>query len=110
MIPSIAGGGEVRRSDLRVADYVAELDGLVLGAERTSARHVRKTASRPAWTGDRVRANTYEIDLLEDSRRPEARARRCRGLQLINVACGGTVCPEPGPASSDGRRTSRSRA
>ena len=68
MIPSIAGGGELRRTDVRVAHYVAELDGLVLqGGADVSPVTYGETASRPDWSGDRVR-DMYEIDLLQEVR------------------------------------------
>jgi gamma-glutamyl-gamma-aminobutyrate hydrolase PuuD len=92
MIPSIAGGGVLRRGDLHVADYVAELDGLVLqGGADVSPVTYGETAGHPDWSGDRVR-DTYEIDLLEEfaaAGKPVLGV--CRGLQLINVACGGTL-------------------
>src|SRR5687768_2612578 len=54
MIPSITGGGVLRRGDLHVADYVAELDGLVLqGGADVSPVSYGETASRPDWNGDR---------------------------------------------------------
>ena len=92
MIPSIAGGGVLRRGDVRVADYVAELDGLVLqGGADVSPVTYGEMPSRPDWNGDRVR-DMYEIDLLQEfaaAGKPVLGV--CRGLQLINVACGGTL-------------------
>ncbi|MCC7487723.1 MAG: type 1 glutamine amidotransferase [Burkholderiales bacterium] len=92
MIPSITGGGLLRRGNLRIADYVAELDGLVLqGGADVSPLTYGETAKRPEWDGDRVR-DMYEIDLLQEF----ASAGKpvlgiCRGMQLINVAFGGTL-------------------
>jgi len=92
MIPSIAGEGPLRRGDVRVRDYVSELDGLVLqGGADVSPVTYGETPARPDWTGDRVR-DMYEIDLLQEfaaSGKPVLGV--CRGLQLINVAHGGTL-------------------
>jgi putative glutamine amidotransferase len=92
MIPSIAGGGLLRRGNLRIADYVAELDGLVLqGGADVSPRTYGETAMRREWEGDRVR-DLYEIDLLQEFiARGKPVLGICRGLQLINVAHGGTL-------------------
>jgi len=92
MIPSIAGGSLLRRGNLRIADYVAELDGLVLqGGADVSPLTYGETALKPEWKGDRVR-DMYEIDLLQEfisAGKPVLGI--CRGLQLINVAFGGTL-------------------
>ena len=92
MIPSIEGGGLIRRGNIRVADYVAELDGLVLqGGSDVSPLTYGETPLRPEWKGDRVR-DMYEIDLLQEfvsAGKPVLGI--CRGLQLINVAFGGTL-------------------
>jgi putative glutamine amidotransferase len=92
MIPSVTEDGLLRRGNLRIADYVAELDGLVLqGGADVSPLTYGETAKRPDWTGDRVR-DMYEIDLLQEF----ASAGKpvlgiCRGMQLINVAFGGSL-------------------
>ena len=92
MIPSIEGGGIVRRSSIRVADYVAELDALVLqGGADVSPLTYGEQPLRPEWSGDRIR-DMYEIDLLHEfvaAGKPVLGI--CRGLQLINVAFGGTL-------------------
>ena len=92
MVPSIAGSGELKRADVRVAHYVAELDGLVLqGGADVSPVTYGERPGRPEWGGDRVR-DMYEIDLLQEfvaAGKPVLGV--CRGLQLINVACGGTL-------------------
>jgi gamma-glutamyl-gamma-aminobutyrate hydrolase PuuD len=92
MVPSIAGNGLLRRGNIRVADYVEELDGLVLqGGADVSPLTYGETPLKPAWTGDRVR-DLYEIDLLQEFvSRGKPVLGICRGLQLINVAFGGTL-------------------
>ncbi|MBM3357704.1 MAG: gamma-glutamyl-gamma-aminobutyrate hydrolase family protein [Candidatus Rokubacteria bacterium] len=92
MVPSIAGGGLLRRGNVRVADYVAELDALVLqGGADVSPLTYGDQALKPEWEGDRVR-DMYEMDLVQEfiaAGKPVLGI--CRGLQLINVAFGGTL-------------------
>ncbi len=92
MIPSIEGGGLIRRGNIRIADYVAELDGLLLqGGTDVSPLTYGETSLKPEWDGDRIR-DMYEIDLLQEfvsAGKPVLGI--CRGLQLINVAFGGTL-------------------
>jgi putative glutamine amidotransferase len=92
MLPSIEGGGLIRRGNIRIADYVAELDGLVLqGGADVSPLTYGETPLKPEWEGDRIR-DMYEIDLLQEfvsAGKPVLGI--CRGLQLINVAFGGTL-------------------
>jgi putative glutamine amidotransferase len=92
MIPSIEGGGLLRRGNIRIADYVDALDGLVLqGGADVSPLTYGETPLKPEWDGDRIR-DMYEIDLLQEfvaARKPVLGI--CRGLQLINVAYGGTL-------------------
>lgn len=92
MVPSIVGGGLLRRGNIRIADYVAELDGLVLqGGADVSPHTYGETPVRPEWAGDRVR-DMYEIDLLQEfAACGKSVLGICRGLQLINVAYGGTL-------------------
>lgn len=92
MIPSIEGGGLLRRGNIRIADYVEALDGLVLqGGADVSPLTYGETPLKPQWNGDRIR-DMYEIDLLQEfisAGRPVLGV--CRGLQLINVAFSGTL-------------------
>jgi len=92
MIPSIEGGGLLRRGNIRIADYVEALDGLVLqGGADVSPLTYGETPLKPEWNGDRIR-DMYEIDLLQEfvsAGKPVLGI--CRGLQLINVAFGGTL-------------------
>src|SRR6185295_18965470 len=79
-------------NSLSLADYAAELDGLVLqGGTDISPRMYGEEPLRPEWAGDPER-DRYEIELLErflESGKPVLGI--CRGQQLINVALGGTL-------------------
>lgn len=92
MIPSIESGGLLRRGDIRIADYVEALDGLVLqGGADVSPLTYGELPLKSEWEGDRIR-DTYEIDLLEEFKSAGKPVLGiCRGLQLINVAFGGTL-------------------
>jgi putative glutamine amidotransferase len=92
MIPSIEGGGLLRRGNIRIADYVDALDGLLLqgGADVSPVTYGEQPINE-LWNGDRIR-DMYEIDLLQEfvaAGKPVLGV--CRGLQLINVAFGGTL-------------------
>jgi putative glutamine amidotransferase len=97
MFPSIGVGDVIRRGNIRIADYVAELDALVLqGGADVSPLTYSETALRHDWEGDRVR-DLYEIELLQEFvavGKPVLGV--CRGLQLINVAFGGTLFQDIG--------------
>jgi len=84
--------GETARGDVTVADYAHWLDGLVLhGGADIWPGHYGEQPMRPEWVGDRQR-DLYEIALLqafEAARKPVFGI--CRGLQLINVAHGGSL-------------------
>ena len=92
MIPSIQGGGLLRRGNIRIADYVDALDGLVLqGGADVSPLTYGEQPIKAQWNGDGIR-DRYEIDLLHEfvaAGKPVLGI--CRGLQLINVAFGGTL-------------------
>jgi len=79
-------------SALSLADYAAELDGLVLqGGSDVSPRTYGEEPIRPEWAGDPGR-DRYELELLDrflESGKPVLGI--CRGQQLINVAMGGTL-------------------
>ena len=84
--------GDTARGDVTLADYAGWLDGLVMhgGADVWPGSYGEEPL-RPEWRGDRIR-DEYEIALVKAF----AAAGKpvfgiCRGLQLINVAYGGTL-------------------
>ena len=90
MIP--APSGDTFRGDVTPADYAQWLDGLVLhgGADVWPGSYGEEPL-RPEWAGDRVR-DEYEIALVKAfSAAGKPVFGICRGLQLINVAHGGTL-------------------
>jgi len=95
MIPSPTG--ETARGDVTFADYAQWLDGLVLhGGADVWPGSYGETPLKEAWTGDRNR-DEYEIALVHAfvaAGKPVFGI--CRGLQLINVAYGGTLYQDVG--------------
>lgn len=92
MIPTMGANVELRRSELSVHDVVEAMDGLVLqGGADVAPESYGEAPMRPEWAGDRVR-DLYEIELLwEFIIQGKPVLGICRGAQLINVACGGTL-------------------
>lgn len=90
MIPPVTG--DTARGDVSLADYAQWLDGLVMhGGADVWPGSYGETPARPEWRGDRIR-DEYEIALVKsfvDAGKPVFGI--CRGLQLINVAFGGTL-------------------
>ena len=90
MVP--APSGDTFRGDVAVADYAHALDGIVMhgGADVWPGSYGEEPL-RPEWTGDRVR-DEYEMALVRAfSAAGKPVFGICRGLQLINVAHGGTL-------------------
>ncbi|MBE7427153.1 MAG: gamma-glutamyl-gamma-aminobutyrate hydrolase family protein [Ideonella sp.] len=90
MVPSPLG--DTSRGTVGFDDYAAWLDGLVLmGGSDMWPGHYGEEPLKPQWAGDRVR-DEYETAL---ARAFIARAKPvfgvCRGLQVLNVAFGGTL-------------------
>jgi len=90
VIPSPEGA--TRRGDVALREYAELLDGLVMqgGVDMWPGSYGQEPL-KPEWSGDRVR-DDYEIALLRafvDAGKPVLGV--CRGLQVINVAFGGTL-------------------
>jgi putative glutamine amidotransferase len=82
-----------------VAELVAALDGLVLsGGSDVAPRSYGEQAERADWEGDYVR-DQYEIALIEEClARDKPVLGVCRGIQVLNVALGGTLYQDIGTA------------
>ena len=97
MVPSPDGSTRRPGSKATVAAYAEELDGLVLmGGADVCPESYGEKALRPEWSGDRIR-DDYEIALYRafaDAGKPVLGV--CRGLQVINVAHGGTLYQDLG--------------
>ena len=84
--------GETARGDVTLAHYADWLDGVVMhGGADVWPGSYGEAPLRQAWEGDRVR-DLYDLAVVEAF----AQAGKpifgiCRGLQLINVAFGGTL-------------------
>ncbi|HSB23113.1 MAG TPA: type 1 glutamine amidotransferase [Burkholderiaceae bacterium] len=90
MVPSPLG--DTSRGTVGFDDYAAWLDGLVLmGGSDVWPGHYGEEPLKPQWAGDRIR-DEYETAL---ARAFIARAKPvfgvCRGLQVLNVAFGGSL-------------------
>jgi len=90
MIPSPEG--ETRKGDATLAHFAQWLDGLVLeGGSDLWPGSYGETPLAQQWSGDRIR-DEYERALVAAfiaERKPVFGV--CRGLQLLNVAFGGTL-------------------
>lgn len=92
MIPAFEADSLVQRSDLNLRNYVDALDGLVLqGGNDVAPLSYGESALDARWQGDAVRDH-YEMELIHafvDAGKPVFGI--CRGLQVLNVAFGGTL-------------------
>jgi putative glutamine amidotransferase len=90
MIPSPTGA--TQRGDVTLDHYAQWLDGLVLhGGADVSPLSYGEKPIQEKWAGDRIR-DEYEIDLVAAfERHGKPVFGVCRGLQLLNVAYGGTL-------------------
>lgn len=92
MVPTVEHGGTLSELALSVDDYVAALDALVLqGGADIDPRAYGEAPSELLGSTDAAR-DRFELDLL----RAFVAAGKpvlgiCRGMQLINVAFGGTL-------------------
>ena len=84
--------GATARGDVTLADYAGWLDGLVMhGGSDVWPGSYGEEPLQDAWIGDRIR-DLYDLALVEafeQAGKPIFGV--CRGLQLINVAFGGTL-------------------
>jgi len=92
MIPTLVESTPNRRAMVTAAHYAQQLDGLLLqGGADVDPRTYGEPPIRPEWSGDQVR-DRYELSLLRafiEQGKPVFGI--CRGMQLINVAYGGTL-------------------
>ncbi len=84
--------GETQRGDVKLSHYAQWLDGVVMhgGADVWPGSYGEEPL-KDAWIGDRIR-DLYDLALVEafeQAGKPIFGV--CRGLQLINVAFGGTL-------------------
>ena len=90
MIPSPAG--ETQRGDVTLEHYAQWLDGLVLeGGSDVSPGSYGETPLQEKWSGDRVRDEYEKALVAAFGRAGKPVLGVCRGLQLLNVAFGGTL-------------------
>ena len=87
LIPSVA-----HDSPLPMAKQVQDLDALVLqGGSDVSPTTYGEAPLKPEWAGDHVR-DLYEMSLIREFVRVGKPVLGiCRGLQILNVAYGGTL-------------------
>lgn len=92
MVPSVVQGGELMRSNIRLRDYAQYLDGLILqGGADVSPHAYGEEPLRPEWSGDPVR-DAYELELVHEFMEAgKPILGICRGMQLLNVALGGSL-------------------
>ncbi|MCZ8251606.1 MAG: gamma-glutamyl-gamma-aminobutyrate hydrolase family protein [Hylemonella sp.] len=92
MVPSVVQGGELIRSNIRLRDYAQYLDGLILqGGADVSPRAYGEEPLRSEWSGDPVR-DAYELELVHEFMEAgKPILGICRGMQLLNVALGGSL-------------------
>ena len=90
MVPPVTG--DTARGDISLDHYAQWLDGLVMhGGVDVWPGSYGEQPIKPEWQGDKIR-DDYEIALLKAfvaAGKPVFGV--CRGLQLINVAYGGTL-------------------
>jgi putative glutamine amidotransferase len=92
MIPAVERESLVKRADISLQGYAEALDGLVLqGGNDLAPQTYGEEPMAPEWAGDRLR-DRYEMDLVDrfiHAGKPVLGI--CRGMQLLNVAFGGTL-------------------
>lgn len=92
LLPSLAPGGAVG-----LEAVVDRMDGLVLqGGSDCAPQSYGEEPLDPRWSGDRIR-DDYERALVEEfMRQGKPVLGICRGVQLLNVAFGGTLYQDIG--------------
>lgn len=92
MVPTIERGGELRRADLDVDGIAERFDGLFLQGGADLDPRLYGEDPRPCTIGvDPVR-DRFELDLLRAfDRAGKPVLGICRGMQLINIAFGGSL-------------------
>lgn len=92
MIPAVDAQSVVQREELNLGHYAESLDGLVLqGGNDVAPESYGESPLNPNWSGDAVR-DIYEMELIQafvNAGKPVFGI--CRGLQILNVAFGGTL-------------------
>jgi putative glutamine amidotransferase len=87
LVPPPSAGSHVTLRDL-----VAELDGLLLeGGSDVCPKSYGESPLKPEWNGDYVRDQYEQALMRECIAQGKPVLGICRGAQLINVACGGTL-------------------
>jgi putative glutamine amidotransferase len=90
MIPSPTG--ETQKGDVTLADYAGWLDALVLeGGSDVWPGSYGETPLEEKWSGDRIRDEYEKALLAAFAEHGKPVLGVCRGLQLMNVAFGGTL-------------------
>ena len=92
MIPAISQSTPHGPDKISIHDYVELFDGLVLqGGADVAPESYGDVALKPEWAGDKIR-DAYELELVHAfiaAGKPVLGV--CRGMQIINVAMGGTL-------------------
>ncbi|NOY62678.1 MAG: type 1 glutamine amidotransferase [Gammaproteobacteria bacterium] len=79
-------------SNVPIEKIIDQIDGLLLqGGDDVAPQSYDATALRPEWQGDAIR-DRYEIELIKRcARKNRPVLGICRGIQIINVAFGGSL-------------------
>lgn len=92
MVPAVDAQSVVQPEELHLGHYAEALDGLILqGGNDVAPASYGEQPIAPQWAGDPVR-DAYEKNLIEafvQAGKPVFGI--CRGLQMLNVAFGGTL-------------------
>jgi putative glutamine amidotransferase len=92
MVPTVERDSQIRRAQIDLPDYVAALDGLILqGGADIDPRCYGEEPTHTVGTVDRTR-DRFELELLRGFvgvGKPVFGI--CRGMQLLNVALGGSL-------------------